>query len=73
VTIQRPDKLRIIIPGNGPASEYYYDGKTAIAYAPAENIAAIADAARFGQRRPRDRIDVGEILVAARKMTSSQI
>ena len=44
VTMQRPDKLRIIIPGDGPASEYYYDGKTAIAYAPAENLAAIADA-----------------------------
>ena len=44
VTTQRPDKLRIIIPGDGPASEYYYDGKTAIAYAPAENLAAIADA-----------------------------
>jgi hypothetical protein len=42
--MQRPDKLRIIIPGDGPASEYYYDGKTAIAYAPVENLAAIADA-----------------------------
>jgi hypothetical protein len=44
VTMQRPDKLRIIIPGDGPASEYYYDGKTAIAYAPVENLAAVADA-----------------------------
>jgi len=44
VTMQRPDKLRIVIPGDGPASEYYYDGKTAIAYAPVENLAAIADA-----------------------------
>jgi hypothetical protein len=44
VTMQRPDKLRILIPGDGPASEYYYDGKTAIAYSPAENLAAIADA-----------------------------
>ena len=44
VTMQRPDKLRILIPGDGPASEYYYDGKTAIAYAPAQNLAAIADA-----------------------------
>jgi hypothetical protein len=44
VTMQRPDKLRILIPGDGPASEYYYDGKTAIAYAPAENLAAITDA-----------------------------
>jgi hypothetical protein len=44
VTMQRPDKLRILIPGDGPASEYYYDGKTAIAYAPVENLAAVADA-----------------------------
>ena len=44
VTMQRPDKLRIIIPGDGPASEYYYDGKTATAYAPVENLAAVAPA-----------------------------
>jgi hypothetical protein len=44
VTMQRPDKLRILIPGDGPASEYYYDGKTAVAYAPVENLAAITDA-----------------------------
>jgi hypothetical protein len=44
VTMQRPDKLRILMPGDGPASEYYYDGKTAIAYAPAENLAAVAGA-----------------------------
>ncbi len=44
VTMQRPNKLRILIPGDGPASEYYYDGKIAMAYAPAENLVAIADA-----------------------------
>ncbi len=44
VTMQRPDKLRILMPGDGPASEFYYDGKTMIAYAPAENLAAVADA-----------------------------
>ena len=44
VTMQRPDKLRILIPGDGPASEYYYDGKTATAYAPGENLAAVAAA-----------------------------
>jgi hypothetical protein len=44
VAMQRPDKLRVIIPGDGPASEFYYDGKTMIAYAPAENLAAVADA-----------------------------
>jgi hypothetical protein len=44
VTMQRPDKLRILIPGDGPASEYYYDGKTATAYAPVQNLAAVAAA-----------------------------
>jgi hypothetical protein len=44
VTMQRPDKLRIMMPGDGPASEFYYDGKTMIAYAPAENLVAVADA-----------------------------
>ena len=44
VTMQRPDKLRILVPGDGPASEYYYDGKAMIAYAPAEDLAAVADA-----------------------------
>jgi len=44
VTLQRPDKLRVISPGDGPASEFYYDGKQIMAYAPAENLVAIADA-----------------------------
>jgi hypothetical protein len=44
VTIVRPNKLRVITPGDGPASEFYYDGKTIMAYAPAENLVAVADA-----------------------------
>src|SRR5664279_854873 len=44
VTMQRPDKLKIIMPGDGPASEFYYDGKVMMAYAPAENLVAVADA-----------------------------
>jgi hypothetical protein len=44
VSMQRPDKLRVIIPGDGPASEFYYDGKSMMAYAPAENLVAVADA-----------------------------
>ena len=44
VTMQRPDKLRILMPGDGPASEFYYDGKPMMAYSPAENLAAVADA-----------------------------
>src|SRR2546429_4988726 len=27
VTLQRPDKLRVITSADGPASEFYYDGK----------------------------------------------
>jgi hypothetical protein len=44
VLLQRPDKLRVITPGDGPASEFYYDGKTIMAYSPAENLVAIAEA-----------------------------
>jgi hypothetical protein len=44
VTLQRPDKLRVITPGDGPPSEFYYDGKTMMAFAPAENLVAVADA-----------------------------
>jgi len=44
VTLQRPDKLRVLTPGDGPASEFYYDGKTMMAYAPAENLVAVAEA-----------------------------
>ncbi len=44
VTLQRPDKLRVIMSADGPASEFYYDGKRMMAYAPAENLVAIADA-----------------------------
>ena len=38
VTLQRPDKLRVIMSADGPASEFYYDGKKMMAYAPAENL-----------------------------------
>jgi hypothetical protein len=44
VVMQRPDKLRVITLGDGPASEFYYDGKMMMAYAPAEDLVAIADA-----------------------------
>jgi len=44
VTLQRPDKLRVITAADGPASEFYYDGKTMMAFAPAENLVAVADA-----------------------------
>lgn len=44
VTVQRPNKLRVITPGDGPASEFYYDGKTVVAFTPAANLVAVADA-----------------------------
>ena len=44
VTMQRPDKLKILMPGDGPASEFYYDGKAMMAYAPAENLVAVSEA-----------------------------
>lgn len=44
VLMKRPDKLRVVTPGDGPASEFYYDGKKMTAFAPAENLAALSDA-----------------------------
>ena len=44
VLMQRPDKLRVITLGDGPASEFYYDGKTMTAFAPAENLVAVSAA-----------------------------
>jgi hypothetical protein len=44
VTVQRPDKLRVITAGDGPASEFYYDGKVMMAFEPAANLVAVADA-----------------------------
>ena len=44
VTMQRPDKLKVVTPADGPASEFYYDGKIMMAYAPTENLVAVADA-----------------------------
>lgn len=42
VTMQRPDKLRVITSGDGPASEFYYNGKEVLAYSPDKNWVAIA-------------------------------
>jgi len=44
VLLQRPDKLRVITSGDGPASEFYYDGKVMMAFEPAANLVAVADA-----------------------------
>src|SRR6185295_6512005 len=32
VVMQRPDKLRVVTAGDGPASEFYYDGKVMMAF-----------------------------------------
>jgi hypothetical protein len=44
VTLRRPNKLRVLTLGDGPASEFYYDGKQMMAFAPAENLVAVAEA-----------------------------
>jgi len=44
VLLQRPDKVRAITSGDGPASEFYDDGKTMTAFEPAANLVATAKA-----------------------------
>lgn len=44
VALQRPNKLQVITKGDGPPTEFYYDGRQMIAYAPQEDLAAVADA-----------------------------
>ncbi len=44
VRVQRPDKFSVVTPGDGPPSEIYDDGKTILAYAPAENLVAVTEA-----------------------------
>jgi hypothetical protein len=44
VAMQRPDKLRVLQSGAGPANEFYYDGKMVMAYVPDAHLVAVADA-----------------------------
>jgi hypothetical protein len=44
VTMQRPDKLRVITPGDGVPDEFYYNGKTIMVYVPSADMVAMADA-----------------------------
>lgn len=44
VTLQRPDKLKVLTPYDGPASEFVYDGRLMTAFAPSENLVAVAEA-----------------------------
>ncbi len=44
VTLQRPDKLKVVTPGDGPAFEFYYDGSAMLAVSPDANLAAVTEA-----------------------------
>jgi len=44
VTLRRPDGLRVITPGDGPADAFYFDGRTMMAYVPAADLVAIEEA-----------------------------
>jgi hypothetical protein len=44
VTMQRPDKLRVLKLGDGIPTEFYYDGKTMALYVPLTNVISAADA-----------------------------
>jgi hypothetical protein len=61
VVLQRPDKLRVISPGDGPASEYYYDGATVMAYSPGANLVAVASAPPTVDEMLKAAYDVAEI------------
>ena len=44
VSLQRPNLLKVVVPGDGPATEFTWDGKEMVAFAPAENLVAVASA-----------------------------
>ena len=44
VSMQRPDKLKVITLGDGPASEFYYDGKEMAVLMPTANLIAVESA-----------------------------
>ena len=44
VLLERPDKLRVITPGDGPPTEFYYDGKTFVEFSPVEHFVSVAKA-----------------------------
>lgn len=61
VAMQRPDKLRVLQSGAGAPNEFYYDGKSMMAFLPEANLVAIADApptleAALAQARARAEI-----------------
>ena len=44
VSFQRPNQLKIVVPGDGPAFEFTFDGKEMVAFAPKENLVAVSEA-----------------------------
>lgn len=44
VAMNRAAGLKVVIPGDGPASEFMYDGRAMMAYVPGEDLLAVADA-----------------------------
>jgi hypothetical protein len=44
VVARRPDKIKVVVPGDGPPSEFVYDGKAMMAYDPTRDLAAVAEA-----------------------------
>jgi hypothetical protein len=44
VTLQRPDKLKVLTLGDGPVTEFYDDGKVMMSVHPAENLVAVTEA-----------------------------
>jgi len=44
VTLARPNHLRVVSPGDGVPDEFYYDGKTMMAYVPSQDLVAVAEA-----------------------------
>jgi hypothetical protein len=44
VVLQRPDKLKVIVLGDGPASQFYYDGTTMTVFYPEKKLAAMSPA-----------------------------
>jgi hypothetical protein len=44
VALQRPNQLKIVVPGDGPAFEFTFDGKEMVAFAPVENLVAVTAA-----------------------------
>jgi hypothetical protein len=44
VFLQRPDRLKVLVTGDGPRSEFYYDGKEIAVYMPAARLVAIETA-----------------------------